>query len=371
MPERPPARRVEISRRSFAARSLLSAVTIPSGWVSAMPDPTTASLITSIDGPLVVTGSFERQRLLFERGFGLLPVADQNLDAATTEALFGVERRSSRTLLLETPGTRASVRLVAFEPSSTDTVRGSAQAIDADAWKVIDFMVPDFDRAVAHLQGLGFGLGAPPAEYSVPPDGRFREGHLEGPDGVTCAILRMYDTPMSRYVRVTDRLFSEVLGVSSPVSDRESAIGFYRGLGLPSPLSYEIATESFQKLLGAKEPTLLRGMNFAARPRRGATPASGDVDPTGLMIGVIHYGLPSTAFRSLRSRARLPRRGLQAIRLTTSSIDKAREACVAGGGKVIAETRDAILFPHGHVRSLLVEAPHGPLHHFVEPIAAS
>ena len=60
-------------------------------------------MIQSIDGPLVVTESLAAQRDLFEGGFGLSMVADQELDASTTNALFGVPDRSARTVVLQTP----------------------------------------------------------------------------------------------------------------------------------------------------------------------------------------------------------------------------------------------------------------------------
>ena len=313
-------------------------------------------MILSIDGPLVVTSSLARQREMFEGAFGLSLVADQELDAATVKAVFGVPSRSARTVLLETRGTSIGVRLIEFRPSSQIAVREGAKPVDSDALKVIDFMVPDFDKAVAALGARGFALAAPPAEYSVPPDGRFTEGHALGPDGIVCALLRMHDTPLSKYVSVTDRTFSEILGVSAPVSDREGAVAFYRDtLSLDTVLSYEIADESFQKLLGSAERTLLRGVNFGLSAKAP-------------MIGVIHYGLPPSAFQSLRSRSILPNRGLQALRISVSSIDLLAKAAAAANAEILAPIAEAVLFPQGRVKSLLIRAPHGVIHHFTETL---
>ena len=149
-------------------------------------------MILSIDGPLVVTGNLARQREMFEGVFGLSLIADQELDAEAVRVLFGVSGTTARTILLETKGTSIGVRLVEFRPPSNLAVREGAKPIDADALKVIDFMVPDFDKAVAALAARGFNLAAPPAEYSTPADGKFTEGHVEGPDGVICALLKMH-----------------------------------------------------------------------------------------------------------------------------------------------------------------------------------
>ena len=313
-------------------------------------------MIQSIDGPLVVTSNLARQRQLFEGVLGLSLVADQELDATTVKALFGVTARTARTLLLQTRGTSIGVRLIEFRPSSTTATREGTKPIDADALKVIDFMVPDFGKAVAALAAEGFKLAAPPAEYTLKEEGRFTEGHVEGPDGVICALLKMHDTPPSKYVAVSDRMFSEILGVSAPVSDREAALGFYRDtLQLETVLSYEIANESFQKLLGSKEKTLLRGVNFGLTMKAP-------------MIGVIHYGLPRSAFQSLRERSQLPHRGIQALRFTVASVDRVAAAATAANAEIVAPVTEALLFPAGRVKSVLIRAPHGVLHHFTESL---
>ena len=320
-----------------------------------LPD---SPMILSVDGPLVVTANLGRQREMFEDVFGLSLVADQELSAAAVRSLFGVTGRTARTLLLQTKGTAVGVRLIEFRPSSSVAVREGARPIDADALKVVDFMVPDFDKAAKALAARGFRLAAPAATYSTPEDGRFTEGHVEGPDGVVCALLQMHDTPLSKYVTVTDQTFSELLGISAPVSDRDAAIAFYRDvLNLHTVLSYEIANESFQRLLGSKEKTLLRGANFGVSARAP-------------MIGVIHYGLPSSAFRSLHDRSVLPHRGLLAIRLSVASVDAVAGAAAKAQLQVIAPPAEVLLFPQGRVKSILVRASHGVLHHFTETLRA-
>lgn len=326
----------------------------PSAAPAALPPP----LVQSFDGPLVVTSNLARQREMFEGVFGLTLFADQHLDAPAVKALFGVRDRTARTVLLQTSGTSVGVRLLEFTPASADAVREGTRAIDADALKVIAFMVPDFEAAVSALASRGFNLQSPPARYSTPEDGRFTEGHVQGPDGLVCAILKMHDAPISRYSAVTEGTFSEILGVSAPVSDREAALGFYRDtLQLETVLSYEIAGETFQKVLDSPGRSLLRGVNFG-------------VGRKAPMIGVIHYGLPSSAFRSLRALATLPHRGLQALRLSVSSVDRVAEAALAAKLEVVAPSAEALLFPQGRVKALLIRAPHGVLHHFTETVRA-
>lgn len=320
------------------------------------PRPGASPLVLSIDGPLVVTATLARQRDMFEGAFGLSLVADQELDPAAVQALFGVKNRAARTVLLQTKGTSIGIRLIEFRPSSGRSVREGARPIDADALKVIDFLVPDFHKAVDLLAARGFPLAAPAADYSTPEDGRFTEGHIQGPDGVVCALLQMHDAPLSRYVSVTDHTFSEVLGVSAPVSDRETAIRFYRDvLKLQTVVSYEIDNPSFQKLLGSKEKTVLRGANFSVGARAP-------------MIGVVHYGLPPSAFRSLRERTVLPHRGLQALLLSVPSVDAVANAAAAAKLEIVAGPAEALLFPQGRVKSILIRAPHGVLHHFTETL---
>ena len=334
------------SRRQFVKTTILAAAAVP---LAAEKGRT----VVSIDGPLVSTGDLKRQRNLFEGVFGLAPVAEQTLSAPEVERLFGVSGHEAETVLLETPGTRIGVRLVQFDPTPELTIREGAAGYDSDALKVVDFVVDRWDEAVAVLREKGFDLVGPPAEYALPREGRFTEGHVKGPDGVICALLRFHDSPRERFVRVTDRLFSEILGVSAPVADLAAVTAFYRALGLGVVFRYEIETESFQKLVGMGAKTRVTGTNFGLTEKAP-------------MIGIIHYGLPEGSYRSLRDRSRLPHRGLVALRATISSVEEVAAACRAEGFEVLAPPASVTLEPHGRVRALAVRAPHGVVHHFVQ-----
>jgi len=232
-------------------------------------------LIQSIRCPLISTGDLVRQRTILEKVFGLVPIAEQELDAETIQALWGIEGRTATTVLLETPGTKIGVRLVAFEPRPEIGIREGAKGYDCDALKVVDFVVTDFDRGVAVIEKHGLKLSAPPANYELPrderftngPSGRFTEGHIQGPDGVIYALVAQHDMPIERYVDVTDGLFTEILGFSAPVAELEPVSHFYRGFGLDIVFQYEIETESFQHLVGMGQKTRVLGTNFALAAR--------------------------------------------------------------------------------------------------------
>ena len=305
-----------------------------------------------------MTAHLERQRKLFEGVFGLVETAAGELDGETVRALWDLEGRTARTVLLETPGTSVGVQLVELTPSPELAIREGAKGTDHDALKVIDFVVSDMDRGVAHLEKNGFSTSGPIAEYSLPRDGRFSEAHLEGPDGVKCALLQMHDQPLSRWVRVADRLFSEILGFSAPVAKAGPVDVFYRQtLGFELVYHYSFESDGFAQLVGAERTTTVRGFNYG----------TSTVDP---MIGVIHYGLPEGTTRSLRSRAAFPHRGLAAVRLETDSVARVVEACQRSEGIRWAGPQEVEAAPWGRARSLLVEAPHAVLHHFIERLPA-
>lgn len=308
--------------------------------------------VRSIDGPLVSTSDLDGQTALFTGVFDLREVAREDLAPGKVAALWGVTGHSATTVLLETPGTRVGVRLVAFDPPPRTAIRDGAQGIDCDALGVIHFLVDDFEAGIALAQRRGLALRGR-AAYAVPIDGRFTEGHLEGPDGVVCALLKVHDAPWSRFVRVRDGHFSEILGCSAPVSDTGPAGEFYRALGLDLVYQYEIESRGYEQLIGVDSRTRVRGFNYGLST----------VDP---MIGTIHYGLPAGTYRSLREQAVLPSRGLAGVRLSVTSVEQVAKVCRRGGWQVVAEPTDLRLRPYGRVRSLAVRAPHGVVHHFLE-----
>lgn len=311
-------------------------------------------LVDAIAGVLVVTTDLDAQQRFFESVFRLRAVAAESLTQERVEALWGLRGHRARTVVLLTPGTSVGVRLVAFDPSSSIAVRENAAGVDADALKVVDFLVRDFGQASATARAAGFEVEGP-ARYSVPADGRFTEGHVRGPDGVIAALLEAHDTQASRFVHASDRAVSEILGFSSPVEDLDAPLAFYEALGLDVVYRYDLESTSFQHLIGAGRSVHLRGRNVGTDLR----------DP---MIGLVHYGLPARAYRSLAEAAVLPNRGLLAVRFWVASAGGFADAARRGGGTVVHAPRETSLAPHGPIRSTVVRAPHGVLHHAVELI---
>jgi hypothetical protein len=310
-------------------------------------------LVLGITGPLISVAETDAHRALFGGVFGLADRGGGTLEAEAVQALWGIAGHRAETRLLETPGTEAGVLLVRFDPVSPIAIREGTGPTDSGALKVIDFATPDFEAASKALARAGFPFSAPPATYAVPGGGRFTEGHLKGPDAITCAVLAFHDNPLDRFVRVTDRPFSEIVGVSAPVEDLEAVGRFYAALGIGVVYEYAIGDESFGTMIGKTARSVVRGINYGLSER-------------DVMLGIIHYGLPPGAAASLVARARLPNRGLAAICVVVRSVAAASEACVAGGGTVLAPPAEVELPPWGRVRSLTVRAPHGVVHHFLE-----
>ena len=289
--------------------------------------------IQSFDGPLVVTSDLRRQRDLFEGGFGFGLVADQELDATAVKALFGVAERSARTVLLQPKGASTGVRLVEFRPPARRAARDGARPADRDALGGIDLAVQEVERTKRMLTARGFRPAPPGA--GGPASGNFGgvpEGQVEGPDGVICAFRQM-GAPLA-----------EILSVSAPVSNKDAALSFYRDvLGLVAAQGHEAANGHVTRFQLA-----------------GQAP----------MITVVHPSPGPGARHSLRDRAALPNPGLQALRFSVPSVAAVARTAALSRLEVVAGPSEALLFPQGRVRSILIRAPHGVLHHFTETLKA-
>ena len=312
-------------------------------------------------GPTIsVTDLDEHARLLTEV-FGLREVARQDLDESATTTLFGTRGGTARTVVLDTaiddrPASEApgpGVRLVRFDPLSANCIRDGARGIDTEALKVIDFMTTDFESACERVRAHGFEL-AGESHYSVPPEGRFSEAHVEVTDHVVYALLAMHDTPHDEFLRVTDRLFGEVLGFSAPVADRAPVDAFYRSLGLDEVYRYSFESASFEEMIGAGQKATITGVNYATSRR----------DP---MIGIIDYGLPPHTYNSLAQRASFPSRGLGAIRLKVTELDETVSRVSKETGAAVVSSGRVDLAPFGTVETTLLRAPHGILHQIIAP----
>jgi catechol 2,3-dioxygenase-like lactoylglutathione lyase family enzyme len=312
------------------------------------------SRVLSIDGPVISTGEMRRQRELFCDVLGLATVAEQELDPVTVRAWFGLADRTARTVLLETPGTRIGVRLVAFDPPSETIIRPGGVGVASDALKMIDFFTSDLDSARERLRARGFELVTEGADLALPDGARFTEAHVRGPDGVMVAAIQPHDRPASDFVTVTDRLFSEVQSSSGPVSDFEPVRRFYEEtLGVPLGFRYEFTSDAFSSMIGAGRTTTIRANNYGRVVE-------------DVMLGIIHYGLPPGSYESLRERARPPHRGVVAVRLTVRGLDALVARCERAGIEVAVSPAELELAPYGRVRTATVRGPHGVWHMFTE-----
>ncbi len=310
--------------------------------------------VLSSDGPVISTADLARQCALFEGALGLERRATQALGPEAASRLFAVAGHAATSVRLATPGTDIGVRLVAFDPPPTQTIRPGGVGIQTDALKVVDFFCTDLARARSRLGAFGFDPVGPPALLELPGGERFHELHLRAPDGVMVALIHPLRAQSADYVTVTDRLVSEVQSCSGPVAALEPVRDFYeRGLGMPLGLQYRFESESFGRMVGLGRATEVRANNFGRVVE-------------DVMLGVIHYGLPPGFAPSLAATCRAPNRGLVAVELRVRGIDALVAHCQAAGGTVAAPPAEVELAPHGTVRVATVRGPHGVAHLLVE-----
>lgn len=306
-----------------------------------------------IHGPVISCGSLADQQALFARVYGMKSVAAQDLDRPTVKALWGVDGHAARTVLMETPGTHFGVRLVQFDPLSPIVIRDRSTGFDCDALKVIDFYAPDIDAAVKHIETAGFKLKHEVAVYDMP-EGRIFEGHLWGHDEVVTALISGPKDFFRGVATVIDRTFSEVQSISGPVAEVAPVLAFYdQVLGLGVIYEYAIDDDSFAGLVGTRHKLKLRAKNIGLKR-------------TEPYFGIIHYGLPDGAYKSLRDRSVMPNRGLVAATLFVDHIEDHENRAIEFGAEILAPMAETKLSPYGRVKSLTLRAPHGVIHHLIE-----
>ena len=310
--------------------------------------------VTAIHGPLVSCRDLTVQRAMFERVYGLKAVVEQDLGRTAVHTLWGVVDRTAKTVVLNTPGTPFGVRLIQFDPVSDIVIRDRASGYNSDALKVIDFYAPDFAAARAHLEAEGYKLKHEVAEYDLP-EGHFTEGHLWSEDEVVTALVSGPADFFRGFATTTDKLFSEVQSISAPVSDMEAVLAFYQDvLGLGVVYEYGIDHDSFADLVGTRHKLQLRARNVGVRR-------------TEPYFGLIHYGLPETAYESLRDRAVMPNRGLVGATVLVDDATGAARRAGVHGAEITAPLVTADLAPYGRCLSFTVRGPHGVVHHVVQP----
>ena len=309
----------------------------------------------SIDGPIISTGELDRQLVLFEQVLGLARTADVRLDLNATESWLGLTDHAARVISLATPGSAIGVQLVQFSPQSELVIRVGGVGIASDALKMIDFFTNDRRAAAAAFRQYGFEPVSDGAPVDLPDGRRFTETHVKGPDGLMVAAIYPENVPARDYVSVTERLFSEVQSSSGPVSDFEPVRQFYvETLGLPLGLKYEFESPAFSSMIGAGETTVIRANNYGRIVE-------------DVMLGIIHYGLPRSAYESLRDRARPPHRGVIGVRLTVTGIEALVARCAAAGYEIAVPLAVTTAGKLQTARTAVVRGPHGVWHFLVEP----
>jgi hypothetical protein len=337
--------------------------------VSARADPRAPELELRFLGPLVTVENVEDHLPLFAHVFGLEARSIQELDAAEVQALWGVEGRAAGTVLLETGDSRVGVRLVQFARArGVDAGRPRAVPESGPA-RELRFLTRDFEVARHAVERAGFAFRSV-SRFSAEGCGRLTEARLQGADGVCCSVLRMHDRAMQPWVRVTDRLFGELLSVAVALADVDEAAAFYELLGLRRVSLGSQPGAGGEGAAGAgarevSEATARYGAPAGVEARESVTVGSAARAP---MITLVS-DLAAPAGSSSLEEALLAQRGVVGLRFECASVDRVRRrlSSVAGqctGARVLSLGR-GILEPLGAVESMMVSGPGGVVHQFV------
>jgi catechol 2,3-dioxygenase-like lactoylglutathione lyase family enzyme len=300
-------------------------------------------------GPLISSPHPEAHQRLLVDVFGMETAGRALLDPSGSGRLLGAEC-STELRVLRTPGVEAGAVLCRFDsdaPEAAETVRDEASRIFRDAFRVIDFYVPDFAAALAHAERAGFPMQTKEASYETN-EGAFREAHHLGVDHVVTAFLHGAADFFTDFAEVRDRVTSEPISISLPLSDAGPTLEWYREVfGWDVVYEYDFVDASFSELMGVDEEFRVRSSTVG--PTRQQT-----------YVNIVDYGLPSEVGGSLLARSVAPRRGLLGLVVLTDDLD-----CVlarAGEGTPV----EVDLPPFGATRAAYVRAPFGAPHLVME-----
>jgi catechol 2,3-dioxygenase-like lactoylglutathione lyase family enzyme len=319
-------------------------------------------------GPLITVENVEDHLPLLANVFGLEPRAIQELDPAEVQAIWGVEGRSAGSVLLETGESRVGARLIQFAPTGGRPLPAVRRpASEPNAPRELQFLTRDFEVARHVIERAGFSFRSI-ARYSAPSLGRFTEAKLLGPEGLSYSVLRMHDRPMEPWVRITDRLFGELLGVSIAVHDLEAAAAFYELLGLRRVSKGPRSSHRDHEAGDAAVPADAVAEAPAGVEESQETLSFGS-EPRAPLVTLVAGAAPSPGHASSLEESLVARHGVVALRFQSASIEPIRRRLwsVAGqrtGARVLALGR-GILEPMGAVESMLVRGPGGVLHQFL------
>lgn len=254
------------------------------------------TLTVGIHGPIISSSNVDAHIALFG-AFGLSETGRQERSIEETSGIWGTDGQASLEVTLETPGTPFGVRLVQFTPGTDIQIRQPERGSDSEALKVIDFYAPDLDEALKQIEAAGFRFKDEIADYDTP-EGRFREAHLWGPDGVVCALISGDPDRFESLATIRDRLVSEPQSISGPVQDQQPVLAYLNDtFGLQVIHQYGLDDESFDALVGSDDSMKLRAWNVGTKTS----------EP---YFGIINYGLPAGSQTSAFTTSRPPARGL-------------------------------------------------------------
>jgi catechol 2,3-dioxygenase-like lactoylglutathione lyase family enzyme len=265
-------------------------------------------------------------------------------------SLFGVAAATDLTVL-RTPGVEAGAILCRFDVqgAGTEPIRDERTRIHRDAFRVIDFYAPDYEAAVEHARDAGFPLTTSEASYELA-DGSFREAHRGGSDGVVTALLSGPADFFTDFAEVRDRVVSEPVSISLPLSDAGPTIDWYDNVfGWGVVYTYDFVDASFSELMQVEEELKVRSSTVG--PTRQQT-----------YINIVDYGIEPDQATSLQGQAIAPRRGLLGLVVLTDDLDDVISR--AGDAAKPAVTVD--IEPFGTCRVSVLSAPFGAPHLVIE-----
>jgi catechol 2,3-dioxygenase-like lactoylglutathione lyase family enzyme len=307
-------------------------------------------MASQIYGPLISVSDAEPHRALLADVFGMEGAGAGTLAPEQTAELLG-PAVATELIVMRTPGVQAGAVLCRFDAdgSATAPLRDERTRIHRDAFRVVDFYAPDFDAAVQHARGAGFPMQTSEASYELA-EGSFREAHHGGPDGVVTALLSGPADFFADFAEVRDRVVSEPVSISLPLSDAEPTIAWYDDvLGWGVVYAYDFVDASFSELMQVDHE--LRVRSSTVGPSRRQT-----------YVNIVDYGLTADQGGSLHGQAVAPRRGLLGLVVITDDLDDVMGR--AGGSAGPAVTIE--LAPFGRCRTSVLMPPCATPHLVVE-----
>lgn len=303
-------------------------------------------------GPLISVSDPEPHARLLADVFGMDRSGFGGLTSQQTSTLFGVTAGTGMTVM-RTQGVDAGVLLCRFDVDGrvAGPIRDEQTRIHRDAFRVIDFYAPDFDAAVQHARQAGFPMATSEASYELA-EGSFREAHHSGADGVVTALLSGPADFFTDFAEVRDRVVSEPVSISLPLSDGAPTIAWYAEVfGWGVVYAYEFVDASFSELMQVEHE--LRVRSSTVGPSRQQT-----------YVNIVDYGLAADQAGSLHGQSVAPRRGLLGLVVLTDDLDDViGRAGPSAGPAVTVE-----LAPFGRCRMSVLAAPCGSPHLVIQPL---